>query len=352
LPVYPEFPKVGEEKTSPAFFQAIVSWNVLGEGREAGSGDGSGTPRETAHEEKDMAKPLSLQPEQTRGTTPLPGTLLRWSDKDALPTLEEEAEQASGNLKQSNGSNPEQDMNHLVNKGSHPGVGGKPRSEPGPAALLELNLLQNENAQLRKLCSELEQALHEASQFPEQQGVDERLREYEALLEEKSDTIRQLHQELQNAHSIVADMEAQLNEALENKPPAGPAPGEQELLTLSEELERERRQLQEDEQTLMEQMRVMEVSMARERAEMARQRNDLARLQSDIRHELERLEKSGAAVRKMEELKRQFADATNRRGLAVSAPTNQSAAKEPPQQQQSPPKKDNGLMGRLFGGNK
>ena len=66
----------------------------------------------------------------------------------------------------------------------------------------------------------------------------------------------------------------------------GPAPCEDDLLALSEELERDRRQIQEDEQALMQQMREMEVSMARERAEMARQRNDMQRLQSEIRHEI------------------------------------------------------------------
>ena len=167
--------------------------------------------------------------------------------------------------------------------------------------------------------------MQQASQLHDQQGIDARLREYEALLEEKSEAIRQLHEELQNAHSIVAEMEAQVNAVVEQRPPAGLL-REEELLALSEELESERRQLQEDEQTLMQQMREMEVSMARERAEMARQRNDLNRLQSEIRHELERLEKSGAAVRKMEELKRQFADATTRRGLAASSSTNNAAA--------------------------
>jgi chromosome segregation ATPase len=211
-----------------------------------------------------------------------------------------------------------------------------------------LDSLRNENDQLRTLCIELEQALHEATQQVEQVGGDERLREFEGLLDEKTETIRHLHQELQNAHAIVAEMEAQLSEVEAARPPAGPAPREDELLALSEELERERRQLQEDEQTLMQQMREMEVTMARERAEMARQRNDLNRLQSEIRHELERLEKSGAAVRKMEELKSKFADVTNRRGLAA-APAAPAQKQDQQAQQAPPPKKETGFMGRLFG---
>jgi DNA repair exonuclease SbcCD ATPase subunit len=296
-----------------------------------------------------MAKPLSASPEKTQNSTPLPNSVLRWSGRD--PASSREAAPAADDLTDSNSPIAEENMNQLLNDGNHSALGGKPRSEAGPDEMQELEILVHENAQLRNLCLELEQALHEATQQQDQRSDDERLRDYEAMLEEKSDTIRQLHQELQNAHSIVADMEAQLNDAMEHRPPTGPAPREEELLALSEELESERKQLQEDEQTLMDQMREMEVSMARERAEMARQRNDLGRLQSDIRHELERLEKSGAAVRKMEELKRQFADATNRRGLAASGPGKQSAAQQE-QQPQPPPKKDNGLMGRLFGGGK
>ncbi len=202
------------------------------------------------------------------------------------------------------------------------------------------------------LCVELEQALQESAQLNESHVGGDRIGEYEAMLEEKTETIRQLHQEMQNAHSIVSDLESQLQEALEVRPPAGPTPREEELLALSEELERERRQLQEDEQTLMEQMREMEVSMARERADMARQRNDLTRLQNEIRHELERLEKSGAAVRKLEELKRQFADATNRRGMAAGSAQGTQANQANQQQAGQQPRKDsNSLMSRLFGGN-
>src|SRR6185436_17276646 len=89
----------------------------------------------------------------------------------------------------------------------------------------------------------------------------------------------------------------------------GPVPREEEMLALSEELERERRQLAEDEQSLMEQMRQMEMGMARERAEMARQRNDLQRLAGEVRHELERLEKNGALQSKMDELRARLQDA-------------------------------------------
>ncbi len=281
-----------------------------------------------------MARPLPV-PEQSRNSTPLPGSLMHWTGPEALAAAGSQ-DDADDSI-HTNGHTAEEDMNHLVDQGSHPGLD----DNPGPEELQELDLLRQENAQLRSLCVELEQALEEAAQLNEHQPGDDRSREYELLLEEKTETIRQLHQELQNAQSIVSDLESQLQEALEHRPPDGPTPREEELLALSEELERECRQLQEDEQTLMDQMREMEVSMARERAEMARQRNDLTRLQSEIRHELERLEKSGVAVRKMEELKRQFADATTRRGLAASGPgpPTRPPSNKPPSNKLSSPKK-------------
>lgn len=298
-----------------------------------------------------MARPLSVT-EQARNATPLPGSVLRWSN--ATPSPLQEARQVAGDSIHSTRPTAEEDMNHLVEQARHLGLGGKPSPQLAPEELHELDLLRQENAQLRCLCGELEQALQEATQLNEPQSTDERIREYEALLDEKSEMIRQLHQEMQNAQSIVAELESQVQEVKQTRPPAGPTPREEELLALSEALEQDRRQLQEDEQTLMEQMREMEVSMARERAEMARQRNDLTRLLNEIRHELERLEKSGAAVRKMEELKRQFADATNRRGMAAGGHSQapQSSSAQSPQQSAQQPKKDNSLMSRLFRGGK
>jgi chromosome segregation ATPase len=226
-----------------------------------------------------------------------------------------------------------------------------PASEPIDAApkpeldeSQERDGLREENEQLRALCVELEQALHEAS-LPGHAGGEDRLKEYEEMLEEKTATIRQQHEQLQKLQAVVAEMECQPGSQPASK---GPAPREDDLLALSEELERDRRQIQEDEQALMQQMREMEVSMARERAEMARQRNDMQRLQSEIRHELERLERNGALQSKIEGLKNRLSDATTRRGSAPAASrekTTQPAAPTPP----PTPTKKEGLMGRLFG---
>lgn len=221
----------------------------------------------------------------------------------------------------------------------------------------EADKLRDENAQLRALCVELEQALHEATQHAPlgDADVEERLREYEALLEQKSEMIRQMHQDLQRSQATVADLENQLASHTSSRPTySGPAPREDDLMRLAEELERERRQLQEDEQTLMEQMREMEVSLAKERAEIARQRNDLQRLQVEITHELDRLEKCGAVQSKIDQLRAKLHDATSRRGMSPGAggqtgarPTGQQGQEQTNEQKQ--PGKP-GFLGRLFGG--
>jgi DNA repair exonuclease SbcCD ATPase subunit len=240
-----------------------------------------------------------------------------------------------------------------------------PVISPGSDETLELERLRDENNQLRALCLELEQALQEAATGGGdgdggQSGGSEQLREYEALLEEKSETIRQLHQHVEEIQTALTDAESRLAESAEQEETAGrraangPAPREEELLALSEELERERRQLQEDEQTLMDQMREMEVCMARERAELARQRNDLQRLQAEVRHELERLERNGALQNKIDSLKSKLQDVTARRGAARGDVASGPASAPPPPVQPAPPPagvpgKGQGLMGRLFG---
>ena len=232
----------------------------------------------------------------------------------------------------------------------HPPTAEAPAGPPAVSAeeLQELERLREENAQLRALCLELEQALHEATPNASGHGED-RLQEYEALLEEKTEMIRQLHEQVQQLQAVAGESEAPSRP----RPAAGgPAPREDELLALSEELERERRQLQEDEQALMQQMRDMEVSMAKERAEMARQRNDMQRLQSEIRHELERLERCGALQTKIDGLKSKLQDAASRRGSAPGLPLSQTPPAAPSAGPAPPPGKKEGLFGRLFGGGK
>jgi chromosome segregation ATPase len=230
-----------------------------------------------------------------------------------------------------------------------------------PGDLQVMEHLRDENNQLRALCLELEQALQEAAGggAGTQEGAGERIREFEALVEQKSETIRQLHQHITELESALGEAEVQATEAAD-RPGAGqqrtangPVPREEELLALSEQLEHERRQLQEDEQTLMDQMREMEVGMARERAELARQRNDLQRLQAEVRHELERLERNGALQSKIDNLKSKLQDVTARRGARADNASGHGATPAAPVPPSQPPPgippKGQGLMGRLFG---
>jgi chromosome segregation ATPase len=247
--------------------------------------------------------------------------------------------------------------NHEIEAGGMTSVlKSKTRAEVDADLLAELDSLRAENGQLRSLCVELEQALQESSQFSNQDDseMEARYRELESLVEQKSETIRQQHQEIQRSQSLVAELENQLANIVSARPTySGPAPREDELMRLAEELERERRQLQEDEQTLMEQMREMEMGLARERAEIARQRNDLQRLQVDITHELDRLEKSGAVQNKIDLLKARLQDASTRRGMAPGSNNSQRAAQQsndPAPEEKPAPSRGTGIFGRLFGG--
>src|SRR5262245_53908718 len=96
---------------------------------------------------------------------------------------------------------------HRNGSGSKSGF-GPPRyghdAPPSPEVLAQLDNLRSENDQLRQLCAELEQALQEAtSGAPDAAAYEERMREYDALLEQKDDSIRQLHQQLKDAQAAL-----------------------------------------------------------------------------------------------------------------------------------------------------
>ena len=92
----------------------------------------------------------------------------------------------------------------------HPAPPPEP-AEAGPTSeeLQELERLREENEQLRALCLELEQALHEATQHAAEGGGEDSVKEYEALLDEKTEIIRQLHEQLQEAQALAAELDAQ-----------------------------------------------------------------------------------------------------------------------------------------------
>ena len=243
--------------------------------------------------------------------------------------------------------------------GSHQGVdplssvGGAPAVDP-----LEVEGLRAENTELRSIIAELRQLVDEAATKGEETWA-ERQKEYETLLDEKTVTIQTMAEKVQE---------------LESRPPPGPpTPKEEELLAMSEELERERctlqqerrqveedrNQLAEDEQSMTQQMREMEVQMAKERADMARQKTELQRLHDEIRHELEKIERNGQLNQRLGQLRQRYQEVSARTGgsgetpaggiagispAAPAAPAQPAAKGEP-----VPKKKDSGLLRRFFG---
>lgn len=149
--------------------------------------------------------------------------------------------------------------------------------------------------------------------------VLETQRDCESRLREKEELIQAL-----DARNL------ELEEAAASRPAT---PKEEELLALSEELERERcqlyqerreldefrRRLSQDEQDMQGQMREVEVQMARERADYARRRNELQRILDEIRRELEKAERLGHLNQRLGQLRERFADVADIRGAPGGA---------------------------------
>jgi hypothetical protein len=227
---------------------------------------------------------------------------------------------------------------------------GQPNGQAAP----ELEGLLRENSELRAIIAELKQA-SDPGPRPEAEDLLDRQKEYESLLEEKSEVIRSLHLRIQE---------------LEAHRPAAPAtPKEEELLALSEELDRERcqmqqerrqleedrRQLRDDEQLMTKQMRDMEVQMARERADFARQRSELNRIYEDIRREMDNIERNGMLNQRLSLLRQRTQETVNpgggpptprAPGAAAPDPSNPGTAAEPPA---GSTKRRDTLLGRIFG---
>jgi hypothetical protein len=186
----------------------------------------------------------------------------------------------------------------------HPVTGnGTAPAEPLPLSESEeLAVLRAENTQLRTRLEELEQILEATTNQTEQLWAEQQ-KEYEMLLEEKSEVIRNLHQQLHElkekptsdagGEGAAAPLGNDNSLAMRN-----------ELLELKEQLERERRQLEEDEQSFMDHMRQMELALSRERVEMARQRGELQRLYHDFQHEIEQAQKDGGLRERLMTLQR------------------------------------------------
>jgi chromosome segregation ATPase len=174
---------------------------------------------------------------------------------------------------------------------------------PSPADTALIEKLRRENIRLSSRVEELEKAQAAAAQAPRDERTwDEREQEFEALLAEKSEVIRELRAELQDF----------------KERPAAVAPKEQELLALSEHLENDRRQLEEDEAALEEQTKQMEMNIARQRAEIARQRMEVERLYADLQLELDQAARESGLRERLAPLQRRSQDFGMRTGQATT----------------------------------
>ena len=138
-----------------------------------------------------------------------------------------------------------------------------------PAEAEQMAELKRDNEALKSRVAELETKLSEASA----EGWSDQRRDFEQLLEDKSETIRTLNHHIR-----------ELTEELRG---GGSGPSRDDLEALAAELRQRDEQLRADEDSLQIQVRETEMSMARERAEMARQKSQLQRLHHDLQHEIE-----------------------------------------------------------------
>jgi myosin heavy subunit len=200
--------------------------------------------------------------------------------------------------------------------------------DPTPSLVsLELEILRMENAEFKARIEELEAAAANNESWSEQQ------REYEMLLEEKSEIIRSLHLRMQ-------EMQESVNFA-DNVPP--PSPGNssigvgqaEEILRLKRELEEQRRQIEQDENDMMVQMRQMEMQMAKERAEMARHRQEIQRLQADLAREIEQTSRNPELRERLHSLRRP-------QETKAATPITAAGGTKPDQ-------KSSGFLRRIFG---
>ncbi len=189
----------------------------------------------------------------------------------------------------------------------------------------ELELLRQENAELRLRLQELE-ALGAG------EGDElwlERQREYEMLLEEKSEVIRGLHQQIHESQALAGGST--------NPADGGAETGQaEEILRLKREMDEQRKQLDQDEADMMAQMRQMEMQMAKERAEMARQRLEVQRQKAELAREIENAARDPELHERLKSLRR---------------PESRGSFTLPPVDEQTPKSQQNssGFFRRIFG---
>ena len=146
---------------------------------------------------------------------------------------------------------------------------GSSQSKNRTAPAAPVDQLAKENAELKRRIVDLEGEL--ANLTPESWA--EQQRNFEQLLDEKSEIIRTLNHKIQ---------------ALTESGNLGASDYEQEKLqALAADLQARDEQLRADEEAMQMQVREMEMRMSKERAELARQKAQIDRLHADFERELE-----------------------------------------------------------------
>lgn len=231
-----------------------------------------------------------------------------------------------------------------------------PESAPTAIATLpgreEMAALRAENLRLRVRVEELEQLL-EASHSQAEQMWAEQQKEYEMLLEEKSEVIRAQHQQLQELRERRSDADQ-----ADDEDQAETQTLREQLLAMQAQLEEQQRRIEEDEQALMEQARQMEVAMSKERVEIARQRSELQRLHQDLQHEIEQAHRDGGLRERllaMHAMQQQRGQNERQQARPTAPPTTArralptQAALPTGDDEPRPQRPSSGFLRRLFG---
>jgi hypothetical protein len=198
----------------------------------------------------------------------------------------------------------------------------------------EVALLRLENAELKARLQELEAI--QSGQGDELWA--ERQREYEMLLEEKSEVIRNLHQKIQEIQeSAIGGPGPSSSSASVSGTRLGQA---EEIMRLKREMDDQRRQLNQDEEEMMGQMRQMELTMAKERAEMARQRQEMLRVQTDLAREIENSTRAPELRERLQSMRRTSDPKQTPPPIPLAGATKPTPTKEP---------QSSGLLRRIFG---
>lgn len=211
----------------------------------------------------------------------------------------------------------------LLNSDSEGSIDYDAEPTPAPAppsSSAEAEALRQENADLRRRLAQLE-----AARAADARAWEHQRRQAEAVLEEKSELIRQLNAELQQLREQVTSASTGRNL-------------QEELEQLRAELQEQKIRMAEDEEVMMAQMREMEMSMARDRAEIARQRLEVVRNREELAHDIELVDRDDGLRNRLRTI-RGNGDAKARAAAEQDTPVTSTPSSRP----------KSGFLARLFG---